>query len=278
MKNIKLTLAYNGASYHGWQIQPNGITVQSVIEKSLERLFKRKIKVIGQGRTDTGVHAIGQVASFKVPAIALKNMKIPQIKDALNSVLPQDIAVMDVESVSLGFHPRFDAKERAYRYVVYNDHNKQVFGRNFFYSYQYKLNLSKMREEAKYLVGEHDFSSFQCKKTDNENPVRTIKNITIARRDFAVSNFLKLKNKAVVFEITANAFLYNMVRIIVGTLLDVGKGRIEPQNVKKILAGKDRTLAEETVPACGLCLIAVRYPVNVKIPPLKGDSGGCKKY
>lgn len=259
MKNIKITLAYDGTNYHGWQIQPNGITVQSVIEKSLERLFKREIKVIGQGRTDTGVHAIGQIASFKVPAIALKNMKIPQIKNALNSVLPQDIAVMDVEPVSLDFHPRFDARERVYRYVVCNDHNKHVFGQNFFYSYQYKLNLSKMREGAKYLVGEHDFSSFQCKKTDNENPVRTIKNITIARRDFASANFLKLKNKAVVFEITANAFLYNMVRIIVGTLLDVGRGRIKPQNVKEILAGRDRNLAGETVSAYGLCLITVHY-------------------
>ena len=259
MKNIKLTLAYDGTNYYGWQIQPNGITVQSVVGKSLERLFKRKIKVIGQGRTDTGVHAIGQVASFKVPAVALKNMKIPQIKDALNSVLPQDIAVVGVESVSLDFHPRFDARERVYRYVVCNDSNKQVFGQNFFYSYRYKLNLSKMREGAKYLVGEHDFSSFQCKKTDNENPVRTIKKLTIARGDFAVSNFLKLKNKAVVFEITANAFLYNMVRIIVGTLLDVGRTRIEPQNIKRILAGKDRNLAGETVPACGLCLIAVHY-------------------
>ena len=259
MKNIKLTLAYDGTNYHGWQIQPNGITVQLSVEKSLERMFKRKIKLVGQGRTDTGVHAIGQVASFKVPAIALKNMKIPQIKDALNSVLPQDIAVMDVESISLDFHPRFDARERVYRYVVYNDHNKQVFGQNFSYSYRYKLNLSKMREEAKYLVGEHDFSSFQCKKTDNENPVRTIKELTIARKDFASANFLKLKNKAVVFEITANAFLYNMVRIIVGTLLDVGKGRIEPQNVKRILAGKDRNLAGETAPACGLCLIAAHY-------------------
>ncbi|MFH1905275.1 MAG: tRNA pseudouridine(38-40) synthase TruA [bacterium] len=259
MKNIKTTLAYDGTNYHGWQIQPNGITVQSVIEKSLEKLFNRKIKVVGQGRTDTGVHAIGQVASFKIPSIALKNIAISQIKNALNAVLPQDVAVMDVESVSLDFHPRFDAKDRIYRYIVYNDRNKQVFGRNFFYSYQYKLNLSKMREGAKYLVGEHDFSSFQCKKTDNENPVRTIKKLTIARRDFVASNFLKLKNKAVVFDVTANAFLYNMVRIIVGTLLDVGRCRIESQNIKEILAGGDRNLAGETVPACGLFLIAVHY-------------------
>lgn len=259
MKNIKITLAYDGTSYHGWQIQPNGITVQSVIEKSLERLFKRKIKVVGQGRTDTGVHAIGQVASFKIHAIALKNMKIPQIKDALNSVLPKDIAVMDVESVSLDFHPRFDAKDRIYRYVVCNDQNKPVFGQTNFYSYPYKLNLSMMREGAEYLVGKHNFSSFQCKKTDNDNPVRTIKKISISRKDFCVANFLKLRRKAIVFEIAANAFLYNMVRIIVGTLLNVGRGRIEPQAVKKILAGRDRNLAGETVPACGLCLIDVHY-------------------
>ena len=259
MKNIKITLAYDGTNYHGWQIQSNGITVQSVIEKSLERLFKRKIKVVGQGRTDTGVHAIGQVASFEIPAIALKNMKIPQIKDALNSVLPQDIAVTDVKSVSLDFHPRFDARERVYRYVVCNDHNKHVFGQMNFYRYQYKLNLSMMREGAGYLIGKHDFSSFQCKKTANENPVRTIKRISISRKDFSSSNFLKLRRKAVVFEVAANAFLYNMVRIIVGTLLDIGRGRIEPQNVKKILAGRDRSLAGETVPACGLCLIATHY-------------------
>ena len=259
MKNIKITLAYNGTNYHGWQIQPNGITVQSVIEKSLERLFKRKIKVVGQGRTDTGVHAIGQVASFKLPAIALKNMKIPQIKAALNSVLPQDIAIMGVESVSLDFHPRYDAMKRVYRYIVCNDHNKHVFGRKEFYAYPYKLDLSKMCEGTKYLIGEHDFSSFQCKKTDNENPVRTINKIYISMNDFNVSNFLKLKKKAVIFEIAANAFLYNMVRIIVGTLLDVGRGRIEPQKVKSILVGRDRNLARETVPACGLCLIAVDY-------------------
>ena len=259
MKNIKLTLAYDGINYHGWQIQPNEITIQSVIENSLEKLFKRKIKVIGQGRTDTGVHAIGQVASFKIPAVALKNMKIPQIKAALNSVLPQDVAVMDVEPVSLDFHPRFDARERVYRYVVCNDRNKHVFGKTGFYSYRYKLNLPKMCESAKYLIGKHDFSSFQCKKTDNENPVRTIERVSISRNDFSVSNFLKLRKKAVVFEIAANAFLYNMIRIIVGTLLDVGRGRIDPQNVKNILAGRDRNLARETVPAYGLCLIAVRY-------------------
>jgi len=259
MKNIKITLAYDGTNYHGWQIQPNGITVQSVIEKSLERLFKREIKIIGQGRTDTGVHAIDQVASFKLPSIALKNMKIPQIKDALNSVLPKDVAVMDVEPVSLDFHPRFDARERVYRYVVCNDHNKHVFEQMNFYSYPYKLNLSMMREGAKYLIGRHDFSSFQCKKTDNENPVRAIKKISISRNDFAMSNFLKLRRKAVIFEIAANAFLYNMVRIIVGTLLDIGRSRIEPQNIKKILAGRDRNLAGETVPASGLCLIAVHY-------------------
>ncbi len=259
MKNIKITLAYDGTNYHGWQVQPNGITVQSVIEKSLERLFKRKIKVVGQGRTDTGVHAIGQVASFKLPAVALKNMKVSQIKAALNSGLPKDIAVMDVEPVSLGFHPRFDARERVYRYVVCNDHNKPVFDRMSFYSYPYKLNLPRMCEGAEYLIGKHDFSSFQCKKTDNENPVRSIKKISISRNDFNVSNFLKLRRKAVIFEIAANAFLYNMVRIIVGTLLDVGRGRIEPQNVKEILAGRDRNLAKETVPACGLCLIEVHY-------------------
>ena len=128
-----------------------------------------------------------------------------------------------------------------------------------FYSYPYKLNLSMMREGAKYLIGRHDFNSFQCKKTDNENPVRTIKRIFISRNDFTTSNFLKLRRKAVVFEIVANAFLYNMVRIIVGILLNVGRGRIEPQNVKDILAGRDRSLAGETVPACGLCLIAVHY-------------------
>ena len=259
MKNIKLTLAYDGTNYHGWQIQPNEITIQSVIENSLEKLFKRKVKVIGQGRTDTGVHAIGQVASFKLPVIVLKNMKIPQIKAALNSVLPQDVAVMDVEPVSLDFHPRFDARERVYRYVVCNDRNKHVFGKTGFYSYWYKLNLPKMCEGAEYLIGKHDFSSFQCKKTDNENPVRTIERISISRNDFSVSNFLKLRKKAVIFEIAANAFLYNMIRIIVGTLLDVGRGRIDPQNVKDILAGKDRNLARETVPACGLCLIAVHY-------------------
>ena len=259
MKNIKITFAYDGTNYHGWQIQPNGITIQSVMENSLEKLFKRKVKVIGQGRTDTGVHAIGQVASFKLPAVALKNMKIPQIKAALNSVLPQDIAVMDVEPVSLDFHPRFDARERVYRYVVCNDRNKHVFGKTGFYSYRYKLNLPKMCESAKYLIGKHDFSSFQCKKTDNENPVRTIEKISISRNDFSVSNFLKLRKKAVIFEIAANAFLYNMVRIIVGTLLDVGRGRIEPQNLKKILVGRDRNLAGETVPAYGLCLITVHY-------------------
>ncbi|MCK5595441.1 tRNA pseudouridine synthase A, partial [bacterium] len=191
--------------------------------------------------------------------VALKNMKVSQIKDALNSILPQDIAVMDVEPVSLDFHPRFDARERVYRYVVCNDHNKPVFGQTNFYSYPYKLNLPGMCKGSEYLIGKHNFSSFQCKKTDNDNPIRTIKGISITRKDFNSANFLKLRRKAVIFEIAANAFLYNMVRIIVGTLLDVGRGRIEPQNVKEILAGRDRNLARETVPACGLCLIDVHY-------------------
>lgn len=246
MKRIKLTIAYDGTNYCGWQVQPNGITVEEVMNKTLQKLTGEPILVIGASRTDSGVHALGNVAVFDTET----SIPPDRIALALNQRLPEDIVVTKSEEVPLDFHPRYCDCSKTYEYHIVNTRIPVPTKRltNYFVSYQ--LDLEKMREAASYLVGEHDFISFCNVRTDVENTVRTIYALDILQQ-----------GEDITIRITGNGFLYNMVRIIVGTLIRVGRGFYEPEKVKEILEAKDRKAAGVTAPAHGLMLVEINYDV-----------------
>lgn len=244
MKRIKLTIAYDGTNYCGWQIQPNGITIEEVINKALSKLTGENILVIGASRTDSGVHAMGNVAVFDTET----TIPPEKIAVALNQRLPEDIVVTKSEEVPLDFHPRYCDCSKTYEYHIINTRIPVPTKRLTNYFVSYVLDIDKMRQAASYLVGEHDFVSFCNVRTDVENTVRTITALDI------ITN----RNEITV-RITGNGFLYNMVRIIVGTLIRVGRGFYEPEKVKEILEAKDRKAAGVTAPPHGLMLMEINY-------------------
>lgn len=244
MKRIKLTIAYDGTNYCGWQIQPNGITVEEVINKALQKLTGEPILVIGASRTDSGVHAMGNVAVFDTET----SIPPERIAMALNQRLPEDIVIVKSEEVALDFHPRYCDCSKTYEYHIINTRIPIPTKRLTNYFVSYNLNLDHMRQAASYLVGEHDFVSFCNVRTDVENTVRTITALDIIEN-----------GKEITIRITGNGFLYNMVRIIVGTLIRVGRGFYTPEKVKEILEAKDRKAAGVTAPAHGLMLMEINY-------------------
>ncbi|MDD5454536.1 MAG: tRNA pseudouridine(38-40) synthase TruA [Candidatus Ratteibacteria bacterium] len=249
MPNYKLTIEYKGTHYHGWQRQKAKITVQGVIEQTLRRIFKQKITLIGQGRLDAGAHALGQVAHFK----ARRGFPPLNLKRALNGQLPSDIRIKNVQIADENFHARYSARARHYKYIVYNS-ERSVWLEKFAYFYPYDLNIKKMREGAKCLLGKHDFSCFQSAGSPVKSTVKTIKSVEIKKENL---NFPG-KISVVRIDIKADAFLYRMVRNIVGTLLEIGRDRIPSDEIKKILRVKTRRKSQ-TVPAYGLYLIDVKY-------------------
>ena len=244
MKRIKLTIAYDGTNYCGWQIQPNGITVEEVLNKALKKLTGEDILVIGASRTDSGVHALGNVAVFDTET----TIPADRIAMALNQRLPEDIEITKSEEVPLDFHPRYCNCSKTYEYHIINTRIPDPTRRLTNYFVSYELNPDNMRKAASYLVGEHDFVSFCNVRTDVENTVRTITALDILQ-----------DGDEITIRITGNGFLYNMVRIIVGTLIRVGRGFYEPEKVKEILEAKDRKAAGVTAPAHGLMLVEIRY-------------------
>jgi tRNA pseudouridine38-40 synthase len=245
MQRYKCVLAYEGTGFSGWQIQPNKRTVQSEIEAVLAKMHKGEIvKVSGSGRTDANVHARGQVIHFDSPlAIPVEKWGL-----ALNSLLPDDVAVLSAEKVSPDFHARFLAKGKEYRYKLHLSKVRDPFLRNFAYWYPYPLDVDSMVEASRYLLGTHDFSSFCSAKTEVEDKVRTIHSID-----------LSLEDDILIFRFTGNGFLYNMVRILVGTLLEVGSGERQPSEIQEVLEKKDRRRAGKTAPGHGLYLWRVFY-------------------
>lgn len=244
MKRIKLTIAYDGTNYCGWQIQPNGITVEEVLNKALKKLTGEDILVIGASRTDSGVHALGNVAVFDTET----TIPADRIAMALNQRLPEDIVITKSEEVPLDFHPRYCNCSKTYEYHIINTRIPDPTRRLTNYFVSYELNPDNMRKAASYLVGEHDFVSFCNVRTDVENTVRTITALDILQ-----------DGDEITIRITGNGFLYNMVRIIIGTLIRVGRGFYEPEKVKEILEAKDRKAAGVTAPAHGLMLVEIRY-------------------
>lgn len=244
MKRVKLTVAYDGTNYCGWQVQPNGITVQEVLNKHLSELTGEQIETIGASRTDAGVHALGNVAVFDT------NVRMPgeKFSYALNQRLPEDIRIEKAEEVAPDFHPRYVESEKTYEYKILN-RSFPIPTMRFYSHFTYvPLNVDKMKEAAEYLLGEHDFKSFCGAGAQVKTTVRTIKKIEI-----------KKEGDLITLRITGNGFLYNMVRIIAGTLMEVGKGAYPPEHMKEILDAKDRSAAGPTAMARGLMLVKIEY-------------------
>ena len=229
LKRVKLIVAYDGTNYHGWQVQPNGETIEGVLNRTLSSLLGERIIVTGASRTDAGVHSMGNVAVFDTKS------RIPaeKISYALNQQLPEDIVVQKSEEVPADFHPRHCDSRKTYEYRIF--------------CYR-KLDLEKMQQAAEYLKGEHDFKSFCAAAAVVETTVRTIYELTVSRQEDIIT-----------IRVTGNGFLYNMVRIIAGTLLQAGMGMIEPEEIKTILAAKERSAAGPTAPAQGLTMIGIEY-------------------
>ncbi|WP_077368813.1 tRNA pseudouridine(38-40) synthase TruA [Anaerosalibacter sp. Marseille-P3206] len=244
MRNIKLTIEYEGTNYHGWQVQPNAITVQGEIVKAINNITKENVNLIGSGRTDSGVHAKGQVANF------ITNSKIPEDKFsyAINSQLPLDIAITKSEEVPIDFHSRYDAIGKRYRYLIYNRPIRSPLYKNYAYHIPYELDFEKMNVAKEQFLGTHDFKAFMSSGSEIEDTVRTIHSISITKQD-----------SLIIFQVEGNGFLYNMVRIIVGTLVEVGNGKKEKDSISQIIKSKNRMSAGHTAPANGLYLEKVFY-------------------
>lgn len=246
MRNLKLEIEYDGTNYCGWQLQKSHQhkTIQKTIEKTLRKILQEEIRLIVSGRTDAGVHAKAQVANFHTNS----NITLFKLQRALNGLLPDDITIIKIEENNLDFNSRFDAKSKIYRYTILNRRYPSALLRNRVYFYPYPLNTKLMQKESKVLLGRHNFKSFQASDKKERDPMKRIKRIKIAR-----------DNSLIHIDIEADGFLYNMVRNIVGTLIEIGRSRFPRGSLKKILHLHNRKLAGPTVPACGLCLLKVKY-------------------
>lgn len=243
--NYKLIIQYDGSRYDGWQKQGNtDNTIQGKIEAVLSRMTGETIEIHGAGRTDAGVHAVGQVANFHIE----KKFQVEEILEYTNQYLPDDIAVISVEKVQERFHARLNATGKVYQYTVRNSIVPNVFARKQEYQIVEDLDIEAMKKASQYFVGTHDFKSFCSNKRYKKSTERTIYDISITREGTQIQ-----------FTWHGNGFLYNMVRILTGTLLEVGMGKRRAEEMQKILAGKNRELAGMTAPAQGLCLVKVEY-------------------
>lgn len=247
MRRIKLIVAYDGTKYSGWQIQPEAPTIEMCLDKAIHELTGENVHVTGASRTDAGVHAYGNVAVFDTEST------IPgdRFTFALNRFLPDSIVIQDSWEVSVDFHPRHCNTRKTYEYRILNTAVPLPQKRNFTWHVAGSVDIEKMKEAAAYIVGEHDFKSFCCVRTQAESTVRTIYSLEVLQ-----------EGSEIIIRIKGNGFLYNMVRIITGTLIQVGKGRFMPEYVKQMLEAKDRTVAGQTAPPQGLTLVGIEYVDN----------------
>ncbi|HHY23318.1 MAG TPA: tRNA pseudouridine(38-40) synthase TruA [Clostridiaceae bacterium] len=243
-RNIKLIIEYDGTNYNGWQSQMNGTAIQDIVEGALFQLTGEKVKLTGSGRTDSGVHAYGQVANF----FSTSSIPAEKFSFALNTILPKDIIIKKSLEVGSEFHARFSAKGKKYRYLIYNSTHPSALLRNRTFHVFYNLNIAAMKEASSHFIGTYNFEGFMAKGSQVKNTIRTIWETSLIKRDEIIQ-----------IEITGDGFLYNMVRIIVGTLIDVGIGRIKTQDISNIIRSCDRKLAGRTAPPQGLYLVEVYY-------------------
>ncbi len=242
---MRLFVAYDGTDYCGWQVQPNGITVEEVLNRELGRLTGEDIHIIGASRTDSGVHALMNVAVFDTAS----SIPPERMAYALNQRMPEDIVITKSDEVGADWHPRYqDNVRKTYEYHIYNAPVLNPLKRKYSAFVSFPMDVEKMRRGAAYLVGEHDFVSFCNVRTNVSDTVRTVEDVTVTE-----------DGADIVIRITGNGFLYNMVRIIAGTLIRVGRGFYEPEKVREILEEKKRTAAGITAPACGLVLVEIEY-------------------
>src|SRR3972149_5806943 len=244
MRNIRLLIEYDGTNYAGWQWQKNDKTIQETLAKAVGQVVQEAVKIYGAGRTDAGVHALGQVANFNTTSIIPSERLIR----AINFYLPRDITIKDAADVPESFHAQYCAVSKIYQYTLFNDWIRTSLNRNFCYVCGFQLNVDKMLDAAQYLIGTHDFTTFTTKALQEKNRIRTVKRLEI-----------KKEGKYIYFTVEADGFLYNMVRSMVGTLIEVGRGKTAVANVKVILDAKNRDLAGPTAPAKGLCLTEIKY-------------------
>jgi tRNA pseudouridine38-40 synthase len=245
VRNLKLIIEYDGSHYHGWQRQPNAPSIQQTIETAIETMTRRKIVLIGSGRTDAGVHALGQTANFTCDS----RITAEALQKGLNSLLPPDIVVRDCRLVTPQFHARYDATRKTYRYCILNDPLPSAIGRQYAWWIRSPLDLDAMQEAAALLLGTHDFKSFEASGSPRAH----------SRRHILQAQWERPAPNRLIFNITADGFLRHMVRNIVGTLVDVGLHKLSVGRFKAILASRDRALASGTAPARGLFLVQVFY-------------------
>jgi len=245
VRNIKLLIEYDGTNYQGWQVQPKGPTIQGILEEKIGLLTGQSVQLFGSGRTDSGVHALGQVAHFKTQS----QMDTHTIQRALNSLLPHDIVIQKAEEVDEGFHARKYSKSKIYEYRILNRNLRSAFHRGYVWHIPQKLNLTEMKKATQSLIGEHDFSAFRTVGSPTRTTVRRV----------IRAEWKRGRDGLIRFEIEANGFLKQMVRSIIGTLVEIGKGRMEAAEIREILNSRDRKEAGPTAPAQGLFLKEVKY-------------------
>ena len=244
MRNIKLTIEYDGKEFNGWQKQPDKLNIQGTIEQAIKLITGEEVILNASGRTDAKVHALGQVANFKT------NSKIPieKFAIAINTKLKKSIRILKAEEVEETFHSRRTCKKKTYRYIINNSEYGTAIYRNLETNISNKLDEEKMNEGIKYFIGEHDFKAFKASGTSSKSSVRVIYDAKVYR-----------KEDRIFIEITGNGFLYNMVRIIAGTLVEVGERKKKPEDIKEIIESKNRERAGKTLPPQGLYLVSVEY-------------------
>ncbi len=245
MRNIRLVIEYDGKDFNGWQKQPNKLNIQGEIERAIMDITKEdRIDLIASGRTDAGVHALGQIANFKTNS----TIPIEKFAMAINSKVKKSIIIKSAEEVDEKFHSRYNCKQKTYRYVINNSETGSAIYRNLEYHYPIKLDVDKMKKAVKYFEGEHDFKAFRASGTGSKTSVRKIFKADVYTDE-----------ERICIELTGSGFLYNMVRIIAGTLIDVGNGKIDVEDVPNIIKEGDRTKAGKTLPPQGLFLVKVDY-------------------
>lgn len=245
--NVKLTIEYDGTEYHGFQIQPNAKTIQEELESALAKLLKHSVRVVGAGRTDAGVHAAGQVVHFS----GMGSLPVERLVVALNSVLPRDIRAVSAESVPETFHARYSARRKTYVYTIYRGPYHSVFWRRYSWWVRHGLDVFSMQQAAHWLVGRRDFASFAASGGAAKTSERNLMECSITEQ-----------GPLICAKFTADGFLYNMVRNLMGTLVDIGTGTLTQDGLAAILAGRDRSLAGITAPPQGLCLHRVDYELS----------------
>ncbi len=245
MRNIKLIIEYDGTAYNGWQRQADVLTIQQVMEDTISRIVNDRTVLIASSRTDTGVHALNQVANFRTASqLPLRNLQM-----GANSLLPPDIVVKEVSEVPWEFHSRYHARSKIYHYRIFNSPVRAALDRRTCWHVRHPLDLEAMRRAAKHLLGTHDFNSFCAAQCEVEERVRAVMDVSLDREEPGM----------IVFRIEAGGFLRHMVRNIVGTLVDIGTGRISEEDMVPIIEAQDRRRAGQAAPARGLCLMEVKY-------------------